>query len=112
MPAAKPQKYAVPTTKIILSGPHSVHWIPNDTEVSADYIKQKVHAGELTYAKTIKVKARRDEFVRGRLLFHKVTKINEPLLKAASGEPKWPENIVASISHKEGHVMFCNVSPT
>jgi 4'-phosphopantetheinyl transferase EntD len=102
---------AAPTIKIVLCGPHTIYWVPDDIKLEGDILKDKLHPEEIKLSAKTKAKPRKDEFLRARWLFHKVTKSPEPLLRNAGGDPKWPANMLGSISHKDGHVMYTRVSP-
>jgi 4'-phosphopantetheinyl transferase EntD len=104
-----PKKPEMPVLKIILCGPHSVYWIPNDTKIATELLDQGIHKDEHEQAKQFKVPQRRDEFLRARWLYHRVSKVKDALAREESGLPKWPQDVIGSISHKDGHVMFAKV---
>lgn len=103
-------KPGMPVLKIVLCGPHSVYWIPKDTDIPQNLFLEGLHAKEQEMAKEFKAPTRKQEFLRARWLFRRVIKVKEPLLKAKTGEPLWPQGFLGSISHKDGHVLFCKAS--
>lgn len=103
-------KPAMPVLKVVLCGPHSVHWLPIDTAVHPLLMEEGLHKDEVELGKKMKAPLRKQEFLRARWLSRRMLKIKEPLLKDEHGAPIWPPNILGSISHKDGHVVVVKVS--
>src|SRR5690606_8669511 len=82
---------SVPTIKIILCGPHTVYWVAKNTKINADHFKAMLHEKELAQAKKFTAKSRKEEFLRGRWLYHKTIRNADALLPGQQGMPKWPE---------------------
>jgi 4'-phosphopantetheinyl transferase EntD len=104
------QRPSMPVLKVVLCGPHSVHWIPADTVIDPLLMDEGIHPAEVELSKANKVPLRRQEFLRARWLCRRMTKVKEPLLKGPNGEALWPPTVIGSISHKDGHVIAVKVS--
>jgi 4'-phosphopantetheinyl transferase EntD len=94
----------------ILVGKVPVHWLGKSTAV-AD-VHRALDPIDLDYAATLKVEARRAEYLRSRWLVRTLTGYSGPLPRSAAGVTAWPPGIVGSITHKEGHVAVAIVPAT
>jgi len=104
-----PNLPTAPVLKVILCGPHSIYWIPSDSAIHQIFMDSGIHPKEIEISQSIQVPKRRNEFLRARWLARRVLKYRDPLLKKNSGEPAWPNEVIGSISHKDGEVTFCSV---
>ncbi len=96
----------------IMVGKVPVHWLGKDVPVASSDIDRRLDAADRDHAATLKVEARRDEYLRSRWLLRTLTDYAAPLPRSAAGVTSWPPDLVGSITHKEGHVAVAMLPTT
>jgi len=99
----------VPThyIKWIPCGSLSIAWLPGDSVIDDDAVLKVLPEAEQKISQDMKAAKRRQEFIRGRWLYHHLSQKPEALLKSEAGAPMWPADIAGSITHKSGDVACC-----
>ncbi len=89
----------------LILDPLKVLWL--DKSASINELSVSLTADEQKKSESIKAAARRDEFIRSRLLLRSLTGAKTSFLPDPENVPTWPAGLCGSITHKNGHVAVC-----
>lgn len=84
--------------------PLTVHWWSKEAPLAEGDLARELPEGDRRQAESIKAEARRQEYLRSRLAYRRITGWQGALPRSSDGVIEWPAGTVGSITHKDGHV--------